>query len=197
MTKMKLEEVWSEENLAKQLGFNLGGSEDKPGRSRTITRLISEGLEYINIYNRRYFCEEDVVTFMLRFKEKPQAPHQGVVGISSRAVSTSPETNSLECVGNDGATKEGLEIMQESKRAKKQSGAVVGILEKASAVDPILKATGDPQAKKMGVAKIGGVWYENCITGMRYRVEKVGEEYKLMETKEKGGSSKIRGSTGE
>ena len=63
---MKLEEIWLEKDLAERLGLKIG----KTDKSRTLTRWISEGLGYIKIYNRRYFLDEDVVVFMLRFKQK-------------------------------------------------------------------------------------------------------------------------------
>ena len=50
-------------------------------------------------------------------------------------------------------------------------------------VDPIVAVTGDPQARKMGKAKTGGVWFKNGKTGTLYRVEKVGSGYELKETR--------------
>ena len=66
---MRLDELWPEELLAKQLGFNVG----KTGRSRTLTKLIANGLSYIELLKRRYFVEEDVVNFMLRFKKSSKS----------------------------------------------------------------------------------------------------------------------------
>jgi hypothetical protein len=37
-------------------------------------------------------------------------------------------------------------------------------------IDPILTVTKDPQAKKMGPAKKGGIWYKNHHTGVLYRI---------------------------
>ena len=65
---MKMEEIWLEKDLAGRLDLKIG----KTGKSRTLTRWISEGLSYIEIYSRRYFLEEDVTAFMLRFKQKSQ-----------------------------------------------------------------------------------------------------------------------------
>ena len=65
---MKMEEIWLEKDLAERLGLRIG----KTGKSRTLTKWISEGLEYVEIYKRRYFLEEDVTVFMLRFKQKSQ-----------------------------------------------------------------------------------------------------------------------------
>ncbi len=71
---MKLEEIWTEENLAKQLGIIIKpDKKGKTGRSRTITKLIGEGLECIPIFGRRYFAEEDIVKLMLKFKKEKQS----------------------------------------------------------------------------------------------------------------------------
>ena len=65
---MKMEEIWVEKDLVERLDLKTG----KIGRSRTLTRWISEGLGYIEIYNRRYFLEEDITAFLQRFKQKSQ-----------------------------------------------------------------------------------------------------------------------------
>ena len=50
-------------------------------------------------------------------------------------------------------------------------------------VNPIVAVTGDPQVRKMGKAKTGGMWFKNDKTGTLYRVEKVGSGYELKETR--------------
>ena len=80
---------------------------------------------------------------------------------------------------------EEIEAGVEAGSVEKVSEAI----EAPSAVDPILQVIGDLQAKKMGVARSGGDWYKNHQTGTFYRVEKAGEGYKLMETKESAVSS--------
>jgi hypothetical protein len=65
---MKLAELWREDDLAERLGFRIG----KTGKCRTLTGWIVDGLVYIEIYNRRYFLEKDVMTFMVKFKKKPK-----------------------------------------------------------------------------------------------------------------------------
>ena len=45
-------------------------------------------------------------------------------------------------------------------------------------------ACGDPDAKRLGVAKAGGQWYKNYSTGQLYRVDKaVGRGYEVKEKK--------------
>jgi len=65
---MRLEEILTEAEVAKFLGCNIG----KEGRSRTITRCISEGLNWIELYGKRYFLEEDVVFFIVSRKQKSE-----------------------------------------------------------------------------------------------------------------------------
>lgn len=65
---MRMEEIWLEKDLAERLDLKIG----KTGKSRTLSGWISEGLGYIEIYNRRYFVEEDITAFMMRFKKKCQ-----------------------------------------------------------------------------------------------------------------------------
>jgi hypothetical protein len=47
------------------------------------------------------------------------------------------------------------------------------------AQDLIAAVTGDSQAKKMGIAKMGGEWFKNYHTGTLYRIQ----DGKLMETR--------------
>ena len=62
---MKLEELWLEKDLAERFDMNPG----KTGRCRTLTRWIGEGLKYVEKHKRRYFIEEDVVEFMIKFRK--------------------------------------------------------------------------------------------------------------------------------
>ena len=45
--------------------------------------------------------------------------------------------------------------------------------------DQIVAVTGDPEAKRMGIAKAGGEWYKSPKTDALYRVDKVDGQYKL------------------
>ena len=66
---MSLTEIWTEEDLTERLHLKIG----KTGRCRTITKWIGDGLDYMEIYKRRFFLDKDVAQFVLKFKKSDKA----------------------------------------------------------------------------------------------------------------------------
>jgi hypothetical protein len=58
-------------------------------------------------------------------------------------------------------------------------------------VDPIVEVTGDPQVKKMGIAKAGGFWYKNYHSGRLYRIIEKDGKPELAETRDSAISPKV------
>lgn len=56
----KLDQVWSEKELCERLGLPVTDA----GRSRVISRWIRDGLEYVELAERRFFFELDVIDFL-------------------------------------------------------------------------------------------------------------------------------------
>lgn len=64
-TRLPLKEIWREDELAARLSLPIGG---ETGRSRTLSNWIAEGLPYIEKNGRRYFIENDVTTFLQKYR---------------------------------------------------------------------------------------------------------------------------------
>lgn len=54
----KVDEIWAEEDLIKRLYLP-----SKEGRSRQIGHWVAKGLKCVNLSGKRYFREEDIVSF--------------------------------------------------------------------------------------------------------------------------------------
>jgi len=68
-----LEELWSEKDLCERFGLRMGKS-----HSVTISYWIRAGLKYVEISERRFFWEHDVIEFMLeRQRRQREAQEEG------------------------------------------------------------------------------------------------------------------------
>lgn len=67
---MNLEQIWREDELVDKLGLTIG---KVTGRSRTLSNWVAEGLAYIEKNGRRYFLEDEVIEFLLKFKKCQKA----------------------------------------------------------------------------------------------------------------------------
>ena len=67
----QLDQIWSEQELIKKFGLKQGVT----GRSATLGSWIHRGLAYINMgSSKRYFTEEDVVKFLMKFRKERNVP---------------------------------------------------------------------------------------------------------------------------
>ncbi|MFC1699980.1 hypothetical protein ACFL1I_08535 [Candidatus Omnitrophota bacterium] len=62
----KLEELWTEKEVAEKFGLTIG----KTGRSPQLGRWIAKGLPYIMVSGRRLFYEKDVVWFLYGLRKE-------------------------------------------------------------------------------------------------------------------------------
>jgi hypothetical protein len=88
----QLEQIWSEQELIKKFGLKQGVT----GRSATIGSWIAKGLPYVKMGSaRRYFFEDDVVTFMKQFRKQKQwltdKQNKASVKVGDTAVEASEE----------------------------------------------------------------------------------------------------------
>lgn len=56
----KLDEIWSEKDLCARLDLPV----TKSGRSRQLSNWVRGGLRYVEKSSRRYFFEQDVITYL-------------------------------------------------------------------------------------------------------------------------------------
>lgn len=65
MEKRTLETIWTEAELADKFGLPVS----KTGKCTTVGNWSRGGLKAIRIGKRRYYCEDDVVEFLLKQRE--------------------------------------------------------------------------------------------------------------------------------
>jgi len=63
----KVDEIWAEEDLIKRLYLP-----SKEGRSRQIGHWVAKGLKCITLSGKRFFREEDIVSFFNELAENPK-----------------------------------------------------------------------------------------------------------------------------
>ena len=56
----KLDQIWSEKELCSRLDLPI----TKSGRSRQLSNWVRGGLRYVEKSSRRYFFEQDVITYL-------------------------------------------------------------------------------------------------------------------------------------
>jgi len=68
--------------------------------------------------------------------------------------------------------------------AKERKAQVAEEMKKESVLrEEMQRVTAVPEAKYMGPAKAGGMWFRNHKTGVLYRVDKAGNGYEVKETR--------------
>lgn len=62
----KLDQIWAEEDLCERLKLHKTDS----GHSRQLSHWIKTGLKYVDIADKRYFFEQDVIDYLWQKDEE-------------------------------------------------------------------------------------------------------------------------------